>query len=461
MREKDVIPRDHRGMSLRFMNVLLILLAVIVSVVLFYDVFNTANSYKKFREATERYLSSERDAAALRQGSDYLTEQSRLFAVTGEPVYLDNYFNEAKVTKSRDSAVEHFKTYLDGTEEYRYLSAALEYSNRLMEQEYRSMKLRAMSIGMDMKELPSEVSSAEIGANDAGLSAEGQKDRAISIVFSDLYMSYKTRIYENISKSVDELTNKNKEEQIDRSEQLLSNFRLQTVLIIAAFLIVLGMMLLTSKLVIMPMTQALRYISDDKKIPVTGSDEMRVLAETYNQMYDSNAQKKMELSFAANHDAMTGLYNRAAYLKALSDAAWKEVAVLVIDVDSFKQINDKYGHAIGDKVLIAVADALTTVFRADDFVCRIGGDEFIVVMKNTGLHLKELIRSKVTRAQDIVSEPKEEGVPSVSLSIGVAFGDWSTDAQGVANNADVALYKVKNGGKKGYAFFDEMNDEKD
>ena len=453
--------KNKRGMPLRVMNVLLILLVIVVSIVLFFDVIRTKNSYEDFRLSTERYLSSEQDANALKKGSDYLTEQVRLFAVTGERQYLDNYFIEAKETRSRDKALENFKRYLDGTEEYEYLNKALEYSNKLMEQEYCSMKLRALSLGMDMSDLPAEVAAAEVGKQYENVDSDSQRDRAISIVFSDLYGSYKDRINESIAKSIDKLTEKNREDQIVRSNELFSNLRLQSVLIVVAFLIVLGMMILTARLVILPMTQALRYISNDKKIPIRGSDEMRVLAQTYNEMYDHNAQKKMELSYAANHDGLTGLYNRTAYLRALTESDWNNVAVLAIDVDSFKQINDTHGHAVGDAVLVSVAKALLSEFRSDDFICRIGGDEFTVVMKNVGKDMKELIKKRIERTMDHVAHPTVEAAVPVSLSVGVAFGDWGSQAEKTANRADVALYKVKNAGKNGLAFYDEIGEDEE
>ena len=448
--------KKRHGMPLRVMNVLLVLLVIVVSVVLVYDIIKTKNSYEDFRISTDRYLMSERDATAIKNGSDYLTEQVRLFAVTGERKYLDNYFIEAKETKSRDTALENFKRYLDGTEEYEYLKEALDSSNKLMEQEYCSMKLRAMSLGMDMSELPTEVATAEIGALDAGLDSDGQRERAIWYVFNDIYGTYKARIDNNIAASIDKLTERNGAEQAERSDELFATLRIQSVLIVAAFLIILVMMLLTSRLVIHPMTRALRYIASDSRIPVKGSAEMRVLAKTYNEMYDQNAKKKMELSYAANHDGLTGLYNRTAYLRALAEADWKDVAVLAIDIDSFKQINDTHGHAVGDEVLVTTANALTSEFRSDDFICRIGGDEFTVVMKNVGDDVRAIIKTRVERALELVSNPTEEGVPPISLSVGVAFGNWSTEAEKVANRADIALYKVKNSGKNGMAFFDEI-----
>ena len=462
--KRDTSAEKSRGMSLRLMNVLLIAVAIIVSVVLFYDIFRTAQSYSEFRTATERYLSFERDVTALKAGSDYLTEQVRLFAVTGERQYLDNYFTEARETKSRDKAYESFKTYLDGTEEYEYLKEALDYSNKLMEQEYASMKLRALSSDdeeLEMSSLPPEVVNAELGALDLGLDADAQKERSIELVFSKRYRDIKDKINDDIANSIDKLAETNAEDQNARTNELLANLRVQTALIVVAFLVILGMMIMTSRFVIAPMTRAQKFILADEKIPVKGSKEMRVLAETYNHMYESNAQKRMELSFAANHDGLTGLYNRAAYLRAIEQADWEDVAVLAIDIDAFKQINDTYGHAAGDAVLVAVAKALVTVFRSDDFVCRLGGDEFTVIMKNTGDHLRGLIRSKVDRAMDMIRESSGDGVPGASISVGVSFGVWKDEAVKIANRADIALYQVKKGGKNGCAFFDEIESKND
>lgn len=457
----DKTKTARKGMPLRFMNVLLILLAVSVSAVLFFDVFSMAKSYREYRETSERYVAIEKNATAIKAGSDYLTEQVRLFAVTGSRQYMDNYFTEAKVTKSREKALENIRPYIDENDEdmtalYEDLCKTLNASNRLMEQEYRSMKIRAISAGLD--DLPPEVTRADVGAIEQSMSPSMQKEHAIEIVFSDLYNSYKSQINDSIQKSLDELEGMSKEIQLERETEMNSNLWLQTVLIVVTVLILLLIVVMTSVLIIHPMRQALKYIENDEKVPVKGASEMRVLARTYNEMYALNAQKKMELSFAANHDGLTGLYNRTAYLRALAEADWQKVAVIALDVDSFKQINDTYGHATGDSVLKSVADALTTVFRADDFVCRIGGDEFTVVMKNADNRLRKLIKAKTENTLEIVAHPTDEKTPPVSLSFGVAFGNWQEEADKVANRADVALYSIKKNGKSGCAFFDDLEE---
>ena len=126
--------------------------------------------------------------------------------------------------------------------------------------------------------------------------------------------------------------------------------------------------------------------------------------------------------------------------------------MILIDLDKFKILNDTYGHETGDKALKRLAEVLKRAFRSEDYVCRIGGDEFAVIMVNATDKMKGLISSKAERIMDSVRDTKD-GVPGFTLSIGVAFSDGKTDGDQIYKNADEALYKVKNGGKNGLAFF--------
>jgi diguanylate cyclase (GGDEF)-like protein len=161
------------------------------------------------------------------------------------------------------------------------------------------------------------------------------------------------------------------------------------------------------------------------------------------------ANKK--LSYEAAHDPLTGLYNRSSFELLQKQHRDRGFALLLIDVDKFKHINDTYGHDMGDKVLIRVARVLQDSFREADKVCRIGGDEFCVIMLDAASSVKDTIREKVAAVEKALSTP-ENGIPPVTLSVGVAFTDAQKDGESLYKNADRALYKVKEGGRNGCEF---------
>ncbi len=155
----------------------------------------------------------------------------------------------------------------------------------------------------------------------------------------------------------------------------------------------------------------------------------------------------------ANVDALTGLPNRRYLDELLSTVGPRRrsvdrVGVLMIDIDHFKRLNDRYGHATGDDVLRAVAERISTAVRADDTPARYGGEEFVVLLRRAtndqAVDVAERIREQVSSIP-----PEEIGVREpVTVSIGVAVGDVrAADMHALVDTADRALYQAKRAGR--------------
>jgi diguanylate cyclase (GGDEF)-like protein len=174
------------------------------------------------------------------------------------------------------------------------------------------------------------------------------------------------------------------------------------------------------------------------------------------------AEKTTQLRHQAMHDALTGLPNRvlaidrAEQMLARARRAEQPIAVLYIDVDGFKHINDTFGHAVGDTFLRAVAARLETVVRAGDTAARLAGDEFVVLLEASTLDVgPELVAQRLL---DVLREPydltDEIGRElSVTASIGVAYGRHET-AEELLADADVALYAAKEAGRNQYVAYE-------
>ena len=169
------------------------------------------------------------------------------------------------------------------------------------------------------------------------------------------------------------------------------------------------------------------------------------------------------LRYEATHDALTGLPNRMFFseqleatlvrARAASEALF---AVLFIDLDEFKSINDSLGHMIGDQLLVAVAERLRETIDAHDFVARIGGDEFAILVGGRE-HLSQ-IEAFAERVQDALVRPMELEARIVynTASIGIALMQPSDQSiEDVLRNADTAMYHAKSLGRARHAFFDE------
>lgn len=179
---------------------------------------------------------------------------------------------------------------------------------------------------------------------------------------------------------------------------------------------------------------------------------------------DVSQRKEFEqqLKHDAFHDALTGLPNRALFLDRLEQAHGRfkrqkrDYAVLFLDLDNFKMVNDSLGHEAGDVLLRTVADRLLKVTRDTDTVARLGGDEFTVLLEDfdTTAAVEEVAR----RIQEEFSLPVRllEHAVSVSASIGIAFGQEEIIEVGeMLRNADAAMYEAKAGGKRRAAVFNE------
>lgn len=175
------------------------------------------------------------------------------------------------------------------------------------------------------------------------------------------------------------------------------------------------------------------------------------------------SQRKVE--FLATHDALTGLPNRNLFMDRLDNSVARakrnngSVAVMFIDLDDFKSINDTLGHDVGDQLLIEVSKTLQLVIRDLDTVSRLGGDEFTIILGECD---PEEIHQIATRVLDELSEPLEIGSKKLfaSASIGIAvYPDDGQDSHGLLKSADTAMYKAKELGRNRYQYFhSEMRD---
>jgi diguanylate cyclase (GGDEF)-like protein len=169
---------------------------------------------------------------------------------------------------------------------------------------------------------------------------------------------------------------------------------------------------------------------------------------------------EQKLLHESSHDGLTGLPNRTLFLRALMrcfqglrrDPAYR-FAVLFIDVDNFKRINDQYGHSIGDDVLIETAHRLEYAVRPGDYVARFAGDEFGILLDRVGDDVTAEAITKRVLTQFEKPFVQEKGNLQVTISAGITLfsGDFETPEQ-MVHSADEAMYAAKNAGKAGYSF---------
>ena len=206
------------------------------------------------------------------------------------------------------------------------------------------------------------------------------------------------------------------------------------------------------------------YNEDGKVIMISGfqtdiTKEILALEEVEKQ--------KNILHHQAHHDALTGLPNKILFMDRLEQAikkakrSFNKIAVLFIDLDNFKKINDSMGHDTGDEVLVQVATRLQNCIRKSDTLARLGGDEFIIIIdeikdKDLAIHLAQKLVLAMSEPLHVKGQDTY-----ITNSVGVSiFPEDGYDANTLLKNADAAMYKAKDDGKNSYQFYKEEMTEK-
>jgi diguanylate cyclase (GGDEF)-like protein len=193
-------------------------------------------------------------------------------------------------------------------------------------------------------------------------------------------------------------------------------------------------------------------------IPQLGEDGAAVVGfHVMRQDITSQKREKKRLLKLSQVDALTGLTNRAGFQQKLA-AAMNEsaedghlMAVMYMDIDRFKPVNDTYGHNVGDQLLKAFSARLTHTLRASDTIARLGGDEFTIIMeKITRREDASITAAKIVSAMQAPFE-LEGATVSVSASIGLTFyQDGALDPEALLKQADMLLYQAKQAGRNTY-----------
>ena len=178
----------------------------------------------------------------------------------------------------------------------------------------------------------------------------------------------------------------------------------------------------------------------------------QVRRKRYADSLRDNVEQAIEMAVV---DALTGLHNRRYFdmnLSSLLDQSAQEgkpLSLLVLDIDFFKKINDTYGHDAGDEILRALAGRVRRAVRSVDLVCRLGGEEFVIVMPDTPLDVAGRVAERVRRTVEAEPFAVKQGQTSIPVTISIGIADRGSDANPdfIYKSADKALYESKASGR--------------
>ena len=455
---EEIRKKTIKGIKIRSLNLIMLSVSCILYILLICTTIQSMRRYDNMVSTTNQHIACEEIISLVANGSNYLTEQVRLYTMTFDTKHLDNYFTEAYTTRRRDTALEKLKEYHTDGSVYAYLSSALENSNQLMEHEIYAMKLISTAQKQDTAALHENIQNMALQTADQNLSAEEMTEKARDLVFGPDYQAAKADIMDDIDYFVDSVIEHTQQNQTESSLVLKRSLVRQQVLISILFVENLIIFFLIIWLIINPLQVYVKNIKEDKRLEFVGSYEFKYLALTYNNIFELNAANELSLRHQAEHDPLTGLINRGAFehLRQLFAAKQSPLAFLIVDVDKFKQVNDGYGHEMGDRALQKVAHLLEDSFRSTDFPARIGGDEFAVILTDLTANPKDLVLSKINAINRTLQNPSDD-LPALSLSVGGAYSEVGfTDD--LYKKADAALYQVKENGRCGCRFYDEASE---
>lgn len=439
------------GLSLRLTFILMLIISMGITAILLWTTYHTIISFHALSDATDDYIELQEVAASLLSASDYLTEEAQCYTVMGDRQRLDNYFTEAEETRRREHAVEVMEGHLPDSEALRDIKEAMNESVALMEREYYAMAL--MLRANDDANVPAALRDVALSPEDQTLPPVKQQIAAERMLHDAGYYEQKNLIRAHLTHCIDELKQGTHGTQEHMEGRMRLDLTWMTILIICQSLGMILMLWLTTSLGINPLLRAVDHIKHDQSLPIMGAHEFRYLAGTYNKMYVAYKKSIENLSFKASHDELTGVYNRAGYDLIKHSVDLSITAFLLFDADRFKQVNDNNGHQVGDLELQRIARALKQNFRSDDYICRIGGDEFVVLMVHVDQNVRHLIESKVEQINAELSTDAD-GLPPITMSVGVAMCSTAPTPQEMFHEADIALYHVKDHGRNGCCFYE-------
>ena len=444
------------GISIRVIGGITILIAVLLGFFAFTLAERVDDAQTTVAEGEKRYIACKAAIDDLQMASDFLTSQARMYVVTGNTNNLQAYIDEISVTNRRAKDVEVLRSNFSAqSEAATALEQALDASDGLAQTE-----LAAMSLAANHYQLQ-DVPSALTRANTDMFKREGDErddlQIATTLVLDANYESVKTKIKQSVEASSAALLG-SLEADMDNNEALMQSLLFQLRVSVALLLCVIMVLVLALFMyVLKPLSGYVKRIRKHEPLEEDGAYELHYLAHAYNAMYEDNVKRIEQLRAFAERDPLTGISNRSGYDSFLATHT-RDIALLLIDIDNFREYNAVYGRDVGDAVLVRLGEALVDAFRSTDFPCRIENDEFAVVMTNMSADLRGVIENKIDLVNSILSDEAED-LPLVTLSVGAAFSTEGMSDQEIYRAAGAALQSAKDSDTMSIVFYGEGNGE--
>lgn len=441
--------KKQKGLSIRFLTFVFAIITGLVFAAVLFLLFRVDKRFTLVNNSIDKFLICQNSSKMIKDSASYLTEQSRLFVITHDTTYAESYLNEKNIRKSREKALEQLGKVCSADDlAYQRLKIAQGQAENLISIEVYAIRLVYESLKDEAVIIPESIKSVKLREVDENLSKEKLQNLALDTLFGNGYLIYKQRVDENCNLTVESIEDEINSELKINSAALGENLKFERLLLIILLALSAVIFVSFNILVLQVLKDFIKAMQKDERLPFKGASELKFFADTYNSIYEIKAKNEKELIFDAEYDALTGILNRRAYNQICKRCAEEKdkIALILIDMDNFKNINDTYGHSGGDTALKELARHLRETFRSGDYVCRIGGDEFAVILRGIKEKADEAILRKIRCINEILAGI--DGLRHVSVSAGAALSDEGYTKE-LYEKADKALYYIKEHGRSG------------
>lgn len=445
---------NFKGIRLKKLNVFIFAVTSIICLLIQFYSFKVMDDYRSLQDTMASFRDEQKYETQLRTTSNYLSKLASNYVITGATKYLYNYYDEAD-SKSRVSAIMEIKNLSENSIVKSYLDTALDYSSQLEEMETQAFLLALEGYEIPREEYPKQLADEYLTLEDRSLSNDEKISKASSLLKSNTYQASHNIVISSVDSSIVVMTKEINIQYEQINDKIVRNIAYLGMLTLLLLLSALSIVLINSKSIINPISSMISSINNNKEMEIKGANEIRYLADTYNQMYEKIKTSQELLLHDATHDALTGLENRKAYTDLYKENNEKDICYILVDADNFKLINDTYGHDMGDKVLKKIAEMLTETFNGQGRCFRLGGDEFAAIMLNVDKAQKDRIKELISTLQNKAKGLDSDEYPPFTFSIGVAFSGDEISSGITYKDADLALYEAKKSKNKA-VFYNEI-----
>lgn len=420
--ENKSIEISKKGIKVQVLTTVLIVVGVLVMAA---SIFVLQKVYTRYDGLRASFTHVEADRAAaikFKNTSDYLTDQVRKYAVTGEIQYVDNYIEEKDILKNREDALKTIENRYSEGLELDLIKDAMAKSEELVVLEMQAIRLMESS-------------------------DEASQSEAIKLLYSNDYQNLKERINWNVDSAIKLIEENSESTLIEDEYAMILIMNIASALVFLMFILLVLIFIFTTLLVVRPAKAFVKSLDKKEKLPEIGGYEFRKFARRYNDIYRSDRKNKELLREQGEIDELTGTLKVGTLelVRHNLSQSKEPLAIMMIDIDNFRTIKESHGYEMADKLVAKTAKLFTKSFKSSDYVIRTSQDEFELFLIRMTETDSALLSDRIAKINDKLKNTTDE-IPSASVSVGVAFSKCGFDVE-VERQADMALNYVKQNGR--------------